>query len=405
VTLWTVETYAPAALRVEPERIGELAEAEEALDGIDVDVVAPGEPVRITHVLDAVEPRIRPDGRAAFPTEGVAGEGVTNRIHDAAVISCLDFPGEERPLHEQEAIVDLAGPGAELTPFRKWTNVVLTFRPHEPSGHRAIDAAARRVTLRTAELVAEATLVAEPVHVHTFEQAPVGDSLPRVAALIQLSDLGQLYQLYLYGTPVGEAGLPRTVDPAEVMDGAITAGEYHWAAIRNPTLFFQVNSLVRTLFREHGKRLDFAGVVLMRGYEQSAEDKQRAAEAAARVALELGADGAVITTDAGGNSHTDTMLTCRACEQAGVRTTVIVAEETDLDATEPILTDWVPEADCIVSTGNLEQLVPDWRPERVLGGETLLDGMPAREAGPIPVRNYFGAANQMGQLDLGATSW
>jgi Glycine/sarcosine/betaine reductase component B subunits len=402
---WQVETFAPDVLSVDSERICALSDAEEALEGVDVAVVEPGEPVRITHVLDAVEPRIRPDGRAAFPSEGKAGEGITNRIHDAAVISCLDFPGEERPLHEQESIVDLAGPGAPLTPFRKWTNVVLTYHPHAAAGHRAIDAAARRVTLRAAELVAEATLAAAPVHVHTFELGAVEGSLPRVAALIQLSDLGQLYQLYVYGTPVGEAGLPRAVDPTEVMDGAITAGEYHWAAIRNPTLFFQVNSLVRTLYREHGRRLEFAGVVLMRGYEQSAEEKRRAAEAAARAAVELGADGAVITTDAGGNSHTDTMLTCRACEQAGIRTAVIVAEETDLDATEPILTDWVPEADCIVSTGNLEQLVPEWRPERVLGGAALLDGTRADAAGPIPVRNYFGAANQMGQLDLGAVSW
>ena len=359
----------------------------------------------MTHVLDAVEPRIRPDGRSTFPTEGRAGSGITNRLHDAVVVSCLDFPGEERPLHEQEAIIDLAGPGADLAPFRKWTNVVLTFHAHEAAGHRAIDAAARRVTLRTAELVAEGTLEAEPVHVHTFDLGPSDDTLPTITALIQLSDLGQLYQLYLYGTPVGEAGLPRAVDPAEVMDGAVTAGEYHWAAIRNPTLFFQVNSLIRTLYREHGRRHNFAGVVLMRGYEQTGDEKQRAAEAAAGVALELGADGAVITTDAGGNSHTDTMLTCRACEGAGVRTAVIVAEETDLEATEPILTDWVPEADCIVSTGNLEQLIPRWKPERVLGGETLLDGTPAAEAGPIPVRNYFGAANQMGQLDLGATTW
>jgi glycine/sarcosine/betaine reductase component B subunit len=402
---WTVETFAPEVLRVDEGRIQSLAEAEDALEGVDVDVVAAGESVRFTHVLDAVEPRIRPDGRAAFPTDGKAGEGVTNRIHDAVVVSCLDFPGEERPLHEQEAIIDLAGPGAELAPFHKWTNVVLTFRAREPAGHRAIDAAARRVTLATAEAVAEGTLEAEPVHVHTFDLGPADASLPRVAALIQLSDLGQLYQLYLYGTPVGEAGLPRAVDPAEVMDGAVTAGEYHWAAIRNPTLFFQVNSLVRTLYREHGKRLRFAGVVLMRGYEQSAKAKQLAAEAAARAAVELQADGAVIATDAGGNSHTDTMLTCRACEQAGVRTAVIVSEETDLEATEPILTDWVPEADCIVSTGNLEELVPEWRPERVFGGDLLVDGSRAAEAGPIPVRNYFGAANQMGQLDLGATSW
>jgi glycine reductase len=172
--------------------------------------------------------------------------------------------------------------------------------------------------------------------------------------------------------------------------------------MRNPTWFFQRNELIRMLYREHGKTLRFAGVVLMRGYEQTAADKQSAAERAAGVAGELGADGVVITTDAGGNSHTDVMLTCRACEQAGIRTTVVLAEETDPQSTRPILTDWVAEADSIVSTGNVEELVEAWTPERVLGGERLLDGSPAAEAGPIPVRNYLGAANQMGQLALSA---
>jgi glycine reductase complex component B subunit alpha and beta len=402
---WEVRTFAPEALAPDAGRIEDLARAEPALAGVDVAVVEPGEHVRVTHVLDAVEPRIRPDGRKAFPTEDRAGQGVTHRISDVAVLSCLDFPGEERPLHEQESIVDLAGPAADLTPFGSMRNVVLTFRPGDGSDHRAIDSAVRRVTLSAAELLAEPTLRAEPVHTHTFALGPADDSLPSVAALVQLSDLGQLYQLYLYGTPVGESGLPKLVDPAEVMDGAVTAGEYHWAAMRNPTLFFQLNSLVRTLYREHGKRLRFAGVVLMRGYEQSADDKQRAADAAAKLAVGLDVDGVVITTDGGGNSHTDTMLTCRACENAGARTSVIVCEETDLEATAPILTDWVPEADCIVSTGNVEQPAPAWKPECVLGGAHLLDGTPAAEAGPIPVRNYLGAANQMGQLDLGATSW
>jgi len=172
--------------------------------------------------------------------------------------------------------------------------------------------------------------------------------------------------------------------------------------MRNPTWSYQRNELIRTLYREHGKTLRFAGVVLMRGYEQSAADKQLAAERAAAVAGELGADGVVITTDAGGNSHTDVMLTCRACEQSGIRTTVVLAEETDPQSAKPILTDWVSEADSIVSTGNVEELVEAWTPERVLGGDLLLDGSPAAEAGPIPVRNYLGAANQMGQLALSA---
>ncbi|HKO74023.1 MAG TPA: glycine/sarcosine/betaine reductase component B subunit [Gaiellaceae bacterium] len=387
---WELATFSADLLR-EPE----------AVEGVGVEIVPPGSSVRVTHVLDAVEPRIRPDGRAAFPTDGRAGEGRTNRLDGVVVLSCLDFPGEERPLHEQESIVDLGGPGAALTPFADMTAVVLTFAP-SGGGHVEIDARARQTTLSVAEEVARGTLEGEPGEVERLELGTADKSLPAVAALIQISDLGPLYIQYVYGTPAGEAGLPRAVDPAEILDGAVTCGEYHWAGMRNPTWFFQRNELIRTLYGEHGKSLRFAGVVLMRGYEQSAADKQRAAERAAAVAGDLGADGVVITTDAGGNSHTDVMLTCRACEQAAIRTTVVLAEETDPQSTKPILTDWVREADAIVSTGNVEELVEAWVPERVLGGDLLLDGTPAANAGPIPVRNYLGAANQMGQLALSA---
>ena len=89
------------------------------LEGVDVAVVRGGDPVRITHVLDAVEPRVRPDGRPAFPVDGRAGKGRTNRLDGVVVLSCLDFPGEERPLHEQEGILY-----AEVDPARlagsKW---------------------------------------------------------------------------------------------------------------------------------------------------------------------------------------------------------------------------------------------------------------------------------------------
>lgn len=391
---WELATF-PAEL------MGGLPE----LEDVDVDVVQPGEPVRITHVLDAVEPRVRPDGRAAFPAEGRAGEGRTNRLAGVVVVSCLDFPAAERPLHEQESVVDMAGPGAALTPIATDTVVALTFRPRAGAGNEELDAWARRTTLSVAEELARPTLPAEPVAVERFELGPADADLPAVAALVQLSDLGPLYTQRLYGVPAGEAGLPRAIDPSELLDGAVTCGEYHWAALRNPTVVFQRNALVRALYREHGRRLRFAGVVLMRGYEQTAESKQRAADAAAQQAVGLAADAAIVTTDAGGNSHTDVMLTCRACEEAGVRTTVIVAEMADPDATNPGLTDWVPEADSIVSAGNAEELVPAWTPERLLGGDTLLDGTSAAAAGPIPVRNYLGATNQTGQLPLTATTW
>ena len=383
----------------------ELMAAVPDLAGVDIQVVRGGEPVRLTHVLDAVEPRARPDQRPAFPVEHRAGEGRTNRLDDVVVFSCLDFPAEERTLHEQESIVDLAGPGAKLTPYAAGTNVVLTFGRRDELGNEELEAWARRTTLAVAEELARPTLDAPPSRLDRFELGAVDPSLPSIAALVQLSDLGPLYYQFVYGVPAGDAGLPRVLEPAELLDGAVTCGEYHWAALRNPTIVFQRNALVKALYREHGRRLRFAGVVLMRGYEQSAADKQRAAAAAAEKAAGLGADGAIVTTDAGGNSHTDVMLTVRACEEAGIRTTAIVAEMADPDSTSSGLTDCVPEADSIVSAGNAEELVPAWTPERVLGGDTLLDGTPAADPGPIPVRNYLGATTQTGQHALTAVTW
>jgi sarcosine reductase len=394
MTAWELASFPP-------ELVSDLPK----LEGVEVSVVQPGDSVRLTHVLDAVEPRVRPDGRPAFPLEERAGEGRTNRLDGVTVISCLDFPAEERPLHEQESIIDMAGPGAALTPFSQTTNVVLTFDAGGRDGNEELEAWARETTLAVAEDLARPTLEAEPARVERFELGAVEERLPAVVALVQLSDLGPLYYQYVYGVPAGQADLPRAFEPAELLDGAVTCGEYHWAALRNPTAFFQRSRLVCALYREHGRRLRFAGVVLMRGYAQSAADKQGAAERAAEEVVGLDANGAIITTDAGGNSHTDVMLTCRACERAGVRATVVVAEMADPDSTSPGLTDWVPEADSVVSVGNAEEMVESWRPERVLGGERLLDGSAAADAGPIPVRNYLGATNQMGQLALTATTW
>jgi len=375
-------------------------------ESVDVDVVRPGEPVRLTHVLDAVEPRVKADDpESTFPGAlgrlVAAGRGRTNRIAGAAVVACADFPAEERPLHEQEALIDMAGPGSEHSLVSRTVNIVLTFHPAEGVGNEDFEAALREAKLWAARELAVDTIGREPASVETLQHelggAAAPNGKPSVVLLLQLSSLGPLYEIYFYGTTL-DGFQPAPLNPLEVLDGALTCGEYHWAGLRNPTYHFQNSALVRELLAADGDRLHLAGVVACRGYNQSARDKERAAMLAAKVAAELGADGAIVTTDAGGNSHTDTMLTVRACEQAGIRTVAMVAEMGGL-------TDHVPEADAIVSTGNAEEYAPEWRPDRVLGGETLLDGRPAADCGPVPVRNYLGAACQMGDLDLRAVTW
>lgn len=386
------------------EAASALAFDDPRIASVAVEIVRPGDPVRLTHVLDAVEPRIKADDpESTFPgalgTLRPAGSGRTNRLAGAAIVACASFPAEERPLHEQEGLVDMDGPGAAYSLLSHTQNVVLVFEPAAGAGNEDFEAGVREAKLRAARDLAAWTCGREPADVEVLEHqlGGYGDGLPAVALLLQLSSLGPLYELYLYGTTL--AGFqPAPLNPLEVLDGAITCGEYHWAGLRNPTYHLQRSALVRELLAANGERVRFVGVVACRGYNQSAKDKERAAMLAAKVAGELGAEGAIVTTDAGGNSHTDTMLTVRACERAGIHTVALMAEMGGL-------TDHVPEADAIVSVGNAEELVPEWRPERVLGGDTLLDGRPADDCGPVPVRNYLGAACQLGDHDLRAVAW
>jgi len=79
------------------------------------------------------------------------------------------------------------------------------------------------------------------------------------------------------------------------------------------------------------------------------------------------------------------MLTVRALERLGVATAAIVAE------TNGGLTDHVPEADCLISAGNEDELVAAWVPGRVLGSDGL-----ARSGEAVPTWAYLGATVQTG---------
>ncbi len=148
------------------------------------------------------------------------------------------------------------------------------------------------------------------------------------------------------------------LDPLELLDGALTNGAYDWPAVRNVTANYQDSSLVRTLLAGHGERLRFAGLILALGYLDT-----RVREATLRDAVRASRSrrwaptASICTTFSSGNSHTDTMLTVKACESLGIRTTAIISE------TNGGLTDHVAEADSIVSVGNEDELVDPWSPD------------------------------------------
>jgi Glycine/sarcosine/betaine reductase component B subunits len=366
---------------------------EPALAEATVEVVRPGDPVRISNALDAVVP----DVHAADPSRTFAGvlgppnapiEGRIHRLRGVAVVPTCDWAGagyegsEELP----DSLIDTGGPAADKSPWGTTANVVVGFLPAAGAPVTEVDAAIRRTALRVARSLAETTLGhADPDEVAVFNvPAPTDPELPAVVAILQVASEGPLVDTFDRGRPLRDLR-PKIMDPREVLGGALTNGAYDWPSVRNVTAVYQDSALLRALYAAHARRLRFAGLILTPGYLDGAEQKRRAAEEAAALAARLGADAAICTTFSSGNSHTDTMLTVQACERAGIRTVALVCE------TNGGLTDHVPEADCLVSTGNEDELLPAWDPVRVIGGAER-----ARIGHTVPMVHYLGANVQTG---------
>jgi Glycine/sarcosine/betaine reductase component B subunits len=392
-------------LVVSPSQLA-VGAGEPALAEATVEVVRPGDPVRISNVLDAVLPSVvHDDPGATFPgVLGLAGDlatapnatagGRIDRLGGVAVLPVCDWraAGYAGPEELPDAFVDMAGPGASRSPFGSTSNVVLRFVPAAGAPVDEVDLAIRRCTLRVARDLAASGLTQEADDVRSLAwPPPAADAdLPAVALILQVASEGPLTDTFLDGAALTDLA-PTAIDPRRVMAGNLTNGAYDWAAVRNVTSVYQQATLLRELWESHGERLRFVGVVLAPGYLDTAAQKQAAAASSAELVRDLGADGAICTTFSSGNSHTDTMLTIRACEAAGIRTTGLVCE------TNGGLTDHVPEADCLVSTGNEDELVEAWSPSRVIGDR---DDGGARSGEPVPTWAYLAACVQTGD-----TTW
>jgi sarcosine reductase len=375
------------------------AASEPALADVRLDVVRPGELVRIANVLDAVLPDVKADDpERTFPGAlgglALAGRGRTHRLNGVSVLSVCDWlaAGYTQAEDVPDSLVDMAGPGAELTRWGQTVDVVVRCVPSRGAPIGDVDRAVRRASLRVARDLASTTIGGEPNEIMSIERprSDVDPSLPAVCAILQVASEGPLTDTFLYGNAIGGI-VPTLLDATELLDGALTNGAYDWPSVRNVTANYQDSSLARSLIAGHGERLRFAGLILALGYLDTAFEKQRSAMLSARLAESLGADGVVCTTFSSGNSHTDTMLTVRACESLGIRTTAIVSE------TNGGLTDHVPEADCIVSVGNEDELVEPWTPNTVIGADE-----PVRVGEPVPLWAYLGASVQTGDMSLTA---
>ena len=102
----SASALANGILTVNREEIQSLLNRDRFFDSVCVDIARPGEAVRIVHIMDAVQPRMKIEGGASpFPgalgVVEMAGRGKTNLLDGVAVLQT----GARQGI--QEGIVDI----------------------------------------------------------------------------------------------------------------------------------------------------------------------------------------------------------------------------------------------------------------------------------------------------------
>jgi len=376
---------------------------------VDIIICRPGERVRITNILDIIEPRVKSEGGGQmFPgfwgPFKKAGNGITKVLEGVAVVNVAAIP------RVQEGLIDMNGTGARYSPFSKTQNVVLCFAPVPEMEIAEFDRRIRLAGLKASAYLAQASWQKAPDETEIFELKPdeidilTHRKLKRIAYIYMLQSQGLLRDTYLYGSSVHELAAT-TIHPSEIMDGAIVSGNYVIPSNRNPTYFHLNNPIIRELYQRHQNELLFCGVVICNEHS-GLEAKEKAVECAVDLVKKLGAEGVVITKEGGGNADTDLMLMCQMCEAEDIRTVVIGNEGAGTDGADPSLAHTVDAADAFVTAGNNDALVKLDAMAEVIG-QGPLPGVTEdlKESLIIPVGRINGATNLLGYNTLSSRAY
>ncbi|MBI4321403.1 MAG: hypothetical protein HY675_23165 [Chloroflexi bacterium] len=368
--------YDDGVLEIDKDELLSLVLQDERVASADIGVAVPGDRTRIVNIRDAVTPRVKVSGPGCVfpgilgPVETV-GEGRTNTLDGLTVVHSSEYePTATTGTGAQNSgVVDMWGPGAPLTPLSSTINVVLTSEladgVNELEAHTAIQLAECRVAQRLAETTRDATSRS----VEVFELCDVDPSLPRVVYVMGFITEWHtpVSRISYYGLPVRES-LATFVHPNEFLDGALTYDARKGSSTDSNTVRLMNHPVVLALLREHGKRLNFLGVILQRTRFESEFGKQVTAANTSQFARLLKAEHAILTrTTPSGNNLMDAMFTVQALEKKGIKTVFLTPEAGGTDGSGPALHFYVPEAVGMVSTGNmhLEPELP--APDKVIG--------------------------------------
>lgn len=400
-------------LYVNKEEVKAIILEDQNFKSADVELAKPGESVRIMPVKDVIEPRVKVEGPGGiFPgmvsKVETVGSGKTNVLKGAAVITTGKIVGF------QEGIIDMTGPGADYTPFSQLYNLVLVCEPIDSLKQHEHEKALRFAGYKVAMYLGELAKNMTPDQVDTFETPTLVEGikmypeLPRVAYVCMLQSQGLMHDTYVYGVDAKQT-ISTLIYPTEMMDGAIVSGNCVSACDKNTTYHHLNNPVVHDLFAEHGKTLNFVGVIITNENVYLA-DKERSSNWSAKLAEYLGVDGVIVSEEGFGNPDTDLIMNCKKIENKGIKTVLITDEYAGRDGTSQSLADADVRANAVVTGGNANEVIELPPMDKIIGHVEVADVIAGGFDGSLhadgsitaELQVITGATNEMGFNKLSA---
>lgn len=362
-------------LIINKEEVLNFVKQDERIIEAELYIVKPGDKVRLVPVKEAIEPRVKLNGNSLFPGytgELVrAGEGRSHALKDCSLLVVGKHWGGF-----QDGLIDMSGEGAKYTYYSQLKNIVLvadTNEEFEKREQQKKNRALREAGHKLAEFIAQCVKNQEPEEVEVYELEPVTkrsediNKLPSMVFVMQpqsqMEELG--YNDLLYGWDMNRM-VPTFMHPNEILDGAVVSGSFMPCSSKWATYEFQNNPTIKRLYKEHGKTLNFLGVI-MSNLNVALEQKNRAALFVSQMAKNLGADGAIVAEEGYGNPDADFTACIVALEDAGVKVVGLTNECTGRDGQSQPLVSMDEKENAIVSCGNVSELVELPPMEIVLG--------------------------------------
>ena len=310
----------------------EVAPLLKAVKSVDFELVKPGENARIIHLLDTLQPMFKVEGEGTqysgyFSDPLMVGEGTTNLLRGLTVMESAALPWDESSassglLYPRDAIMDMTGPIAGITPFAQTINMVILYELEEGKSSIEYDNEIRSIGVKIASFLGEATKDQTPDESEVFSIDEVNPDLPNVVLVWNSQNQGPYSNTYIYGHPIDNM-VPTLFHPNELMDGCVVSGNYVWPAFKVPTYLYVNHPIMMELYKEHGKTINFRGVIFGRSHNPSNWHKIRCAQVAVKIAQYLECDGLVMAWEGGGNAAVDGMLTIQQAEKHGIKASTI----------------------------------------------------------------------------------